>query len=321
MSETYFTISLNSANNTIDDVVLPEGLKQTYIDVFAILTQNPFAVDESITRFQEYYLTQIPSSAAANVASDATLAALSQMSVDNNVIQLDMDGNLIISNHQPVFATTKEESKDILGSVEKLSANEILIADNKRAIIVDVLTQQVKWEYNSDRYVVDAHIILQDNVTIKINNSDYVSEDIIVNKGQTVIWENELSTPIVIYSGDISDVDITVDFDGDLYGDVFKSITLNQGDRWAYKFDEEAEISWFSYPNNYVGKIVVSDYKISSANQYIILESDGKESPFTGRVVKVNCWGDILWSFGGNGFMVLPRDARSMLENKVIISV
>ena len=319
MTTTYFTISLDPTNNTIDDTNLSTELKNTFNDVFVTLLQDPTNINATIDRFQVYYDKQVLLQANV-IASEVTSVLTSQMNNGNNAVQLDMDGNVIISNNQPNFATTKEEVKNILGSVEKTNSNEILIADsiNKRAIIVDVITQKIKWEYKSDRYILDAHLVPQDNITIKINNSNYISSDIVVNKGQTVIWENNIVDPITIYSGDISNTDISVGFDGDLYGDVFKSITLSQGERWSFNFAEESEISWFSYPNGFVGKVIVSDYKISSANQFLLLECDGLESPYTGRLVRVDCWGNILWSF--ENYVVSPKDARPLLNNKVLIS-
>jgi hypothetical protein len=324
MSEIYFTMSLNQDDYTIDDAGLSDELKNIYIQAFTILSGNPYAVDETLTVFENYYEEQALAAALAesNVTSEAlTTVYTSVMTNETNVVQLDIDGNLVVSNNQAVFANTKEESKNILGSVDRINANEILIADavNKRAIIVDVLTQKVKWEYRSDKYVIDAHMVLKDNITIKINRSNYDSSDIIVNQGQIVIWENNMGFPITIYSGDIEGVNLATDFDEDLYGDVFKSITLEDGERWSYRFDLQGEQKWFSYPNGFSGTIISSSYKISSDQQFIILESDGLESPFTGRAIKIDCWGNILWSCG-EGFLVKPRDARTLLNGQVLIS-
>jgi hypothetical protein len=324
MSETYFTISLNPNNYTIDDTDLPEDIKSVYLKAFSALVQNPFNIEGSIAYFEDYYAEKTLAAALAesNVTSEATTEVFtSVMTTETNVVQLDIDGALMISNNQALFANTKEESKNILGSVDKMNANEILIADavNKRAIIVDVLTQKVKWEYRSDKYVIDAHMVVQDNMVVKVNKSNYVSSDVIVNRGQAVIWENNMGFPITIYSGDIEGVNLATNFDEDLYGDVFKSIVLADGERWSYRFDQQGEQKWFSYPNGFSGTIISSSYKISSNQQFIILESDGLESPFTGRVVKIDCWGNILWSCG-EGFLVKPRDARTLLNGQVLIS-
>jgi hypothetical protein len=316
MSVEYFTLTLDPLDNSINDTDLSEGLKQAYIDVFTILVQNPTDVDKSIAVFENYYESLIP----AIITSNASTVPISQNNISNKVVQIDMDGNLIAANNQPSFAVSKEQSKNLLGSVEKQKGNEILIADsvNKRAIIIDIPTQKIKWEYNSDRYVVDAHMVLKDQITIKINNSNYVSDDVVVNKGQMAIWENNMNFPIVIYSGDISGVDVNVNFDIDSYGDTFKSIVLNEGERWSFTFNNEGEMPWFSYPNIYSGKIIVSDYKISSANQYILIESDSLESPFTSSAIKIDCWGNILWKLDN---LVNPKDVRSLLDNKTLISI
>jgi hypothetical protein len=321
MSSQYFTISLNPEGTTIDDVDLSDGLKQAYVDAFVILTKDPTAIDASLVPFESYYAEQ-NIVALANVAAttNISLAFSLDASSNNNVVQMDMDGNLMASNDRAIFSNTKEEAKNILGSTEKISANEILIADsvNKRAIIVDIATKKIKWMYNSDRYVIDAHIVLQNTLTVDINSSNVASDDITLNKGQTIIWENKLSTPVTIYSGNIDGIDITTNFDENLYGDLFKSIVLNQGDRWAYEFASTGDFDWFTYPNALTGTITVSNYKMSSANQFILLESDGLESSSTSRAIKIDSWGNVIWSM--ENFLVKPRDIRSLINNKVLIS-
>lgn len=250
-----------------------------------------------------------------------TKAILSvELSTDaTNVVQIDMDGNMLASSNQAYFASTKKESKVMHGSIEKISNNEILVADavNKRAMIVDVSTQAVKWQYNSDRYVVSAHKITSDDVVIKIlNPSD--DGDLLINQGQIVIWENTSLIPTVIYSGECTDFGKS--FNIKLYGDEFKSALLNQGERFAFKVSTAGEYYWFSYPNIVTGRILAFDAKVASENEFIIVESDGLESPFAGRVIKVDAWGNILMEFG-KGYLVAPTSASPLLNNGVLISV
>jgi len=104
-----------------------------------------------------------------------------------------------------------------------------------------------------------------------------------------------------------------------LYGDVFKSGVLQPGERFAYKFVMVGEYDWFVYPGILTGRVSVTRNRISSMDQFIVLESDGLESPFSSRVIKVDAWGNILWSFG-ESYLVKPRDARPLINDGVIIS-
>jgi len=197
----------------------------------------------------------------------------------------------------------------------------LLMADavNKRAIITDVSTNQVKWEYVSDRYVLDAHFISNDFLTIKVGNTSSNGEKVDLNQYQTIVWENTADDDITIYSGLIDPLTFGTHPDLNLYGNVFKSSSLKPGDRYAFKFNSYDTYNWFSYPNLVTGKIVVSNTMVSSANQFIIVESDGLESPFSSRVVKIDSWGNVICTFG-EGYLVHPKDARALLNNKILAS-
>lgn len=236
----------------------------------------------------------------------------------SGVVQLDMDGNSIFVSDVVGNSEDKNEAKKILGGVQKIQGNEILVADskNKRAIIIDTSNGKIKWEYNSDRYVIDARIVLRDNITILLDNN-CVDEETIVNKSQSVIWRNNTGADVIIYSGDYGDTDISVDFDSNLYGDIFESPTISDGGSWVYTFNDNQEVPWFTYPEYCKGTIISTEDKISLSNQFLILESDGLNSPFSSRVVRIDCWGNVLWEYKD---MIAPRDIRSLLDNKVLIS-
>lgn len=312
-----FVISMAPGASDIDSSSVSNDLKQTYTNVFSVLINNPFDISAASNVLSSYYTNQVEIINATTPQPTISSNVASQ----NTVAQLDMDGNIIISSSVAEFSDTKDDVKNTLGSVEKISSTETLVADsiNKRAIIIDNATQNIKWEYKSDRYIIDAHLILQNPITLKID-SNILEQETILNKNQLVIWENDLTIANTIYSGDIED-DTLINFDPDLYGDLFYSPSLDQGERWSYKFADVGEFSWFSYPNGSRGNVIVSDNKLSSTNQFIIVESDSLESPFTGRIIKVDCYGNILWTFGNYGYLVAPRDARPLLNNKVLISV
>lgn len=243
----------------------------------------------------------------------------------HSVVQLDGNGNTIFSNNAAVFALTKSGAKELLGSGQKLGDSEILVADsyNKRAIITytNLSTQkpQIEWQYDSDRYISDFHIILQDNVTIDIYDDRISDSEVFIRQGSLVIWENKSSSPVSIYSGTTTADEFELDPDLNLYGNVFYSSTLQPGERYSYKFVSVGEIDYFVYPGILTGKVTVTRNRISSMDRFVILENDGLESPFSSRVIKVDAWGNILWSFG-ESYLVKPRDARPVLNGGVIIS-
>ena len=244
----------------------------------------------------------------------------------HSVVQISMDGDVIFSNNAAVFAPSKTLAESLLGSAQKLGDSELLIGDsyNKRAIItyadLDTEASKITWQFDSDRNVPDFHIILQDNVTISINDDAISESEVFIRQGTLVIWENNSASPVSIYSGTTTYDEFQLDQDLNLYGDVFESEVLQPGERYSYKFVECSEVNWFVYPEILTGSITVTKNRISSRDQFIVLESDNLESPFTSRVIKVDSYGNVLWSFGEGGYLVKPRDARVLLNDGVLIS-
>jgi hypothetical protein len=243
----------------------------------------------------------------------------------HSVIQLNMDGDVIFSNNAAVFALTKDNAKESLGSAEKIGDSELLIGDsvNQRAMVIntDLTTQvpQIVWQYNSDRLVPDFHLNIQDERRISIYDGSVSEALSYIRQGMNVIWTNESSVPISIYSGSTAYTLFNLNPNLNLYGDVFSSSVLQPGDSYTFKFEEEGEYPWFVYPSIITATIQVNKQRISSQDEYLILESDGLESPFSSRLIKVDSWGNVVWSFG-EGYLVKPRDARPMLNNRVLIS-
>lgn len=243
----------------------------------------------------------------------------------HSVIQLDLEGDVTLSNNAAVFATSRTEAKNILGSVKKIGQNEILIGDskNQRAIIcyVDTTNKTTKliWQYDSDRYVVDFISYPQEDAVINVNNGSIdVTEEFVV-RGNTVTWKNNTISPIEIYSGNTDYDAFYANPDLTQYGKYFKSDTINPGESYSFRFEMNGEFNWFVYPSILTGKVTVTEQRISSRDMFYILESDGLESPYTSRAIKVDTWGNILWSFGEN-YLVKPRDIRALSNNKVLIS-
>jgi len=238
------------------------------------------------------------------------------------VVQLDMDGNTLMANSSATFANSKEEAKEILGSAEKIGEQELLIADsvNKRAIIVDLTSGNIIWEYKSDRYVVDFHLVNRENVTINVRDDAISESATFVRQGSLVIWENNSSQPVSIYSGSTTYDLFQSDPDLNLYGSLFHSAVLDPGERYSYKFVSVGDFNWFVYPDILTGTVSVTRERVSSRDEFIVVESDNLTSPFSSRVLKVDAWGNVIWSFG-EAYIVNPRDARPLVNGNVLVSV
>lgn len=324
MAPQYIAISLNPDDeyNSFDSSTISQTLKDAYFEASVYMLEDTTGdlspVFDILTAAHEKYIVE-SSKEMSDLYSPKSSQSLGSGS-SSNVVQIGADGNILLSNSTPTFAKSKEEVKNILGGVEKIGDNEILVADsvNKRLIIVDTTENTVMWEYNSDRYVVDARMIPNDEVEINVYDTELSSDDIILNQNQVVIWKNVSSQPIYVYSGTTTQADFLADPDLDLYGDVFKSQELAVGERFSYRFTNNGAQDWFIYPMILTGEVTVSNNKISSANQFVLLESDGKSSQFSSRVVKIDTWGNILWKV--DGIFTLPRDVRTLNDNKYLVS-
>jgi hypothetical protein len=140
-----------------------------------------------------------------------------------------------------------------------------------------------------------------------------------VRQGTTIVWRNSSSSPITIYSGTTTYDLFQQDPDLGLYGDIFTSPVLDPGETFSFELIDDGEVDWFTYPDILTGKINVTRQRLSSRDLYYILESDGLESPFTSRLVKVDSWGNTIWTFG-EGLIVAPRDVRPMLNGNILLS-
>ena len=242
----------------------------------------------------------------------------------HSVVQLDMNGDTTFTNNAARFSNTKENAIKLLGSVEKSNPYELFIGDsiNKRAIITytNAVSEvpSIIWEYDSDRYISDFHLVPKNNVIIGLSDGNISMDSVFVTTGTTVTWKNNSSNPIAIYSGYTSYDIFNANPDLNLYGKDFQSGTLQVGDTYQFTFDTNGSFNWFVYPSILTAQITVSTQRLSSTDNYIILENDGLLSPFSSRIIKVNSSGDVLWDFG-NSYLVLPRDARPMSDGSSIL--
>lgn len=323
------TIISNSSSVQTD--ILTDIFFNNFMSVFGSDINNPVvstqATDNLKTFFNSFGVDIQNALDNANAVANVQTISLSSyyrlgdLKTDKSVVQLDMEGNEITSNDYASFSDNKENANNILGSVEKINENDLLIADsiNKRAIIVDINDKRIKWEYVSDRNIFDVHYVPYD-INILINNVNSVITDTIIENNSYISWVNNSSSNITIYSGDVSNSSFDDSFDINQYGIYFKSDVIHNGESYTNKFDLEGKFGWFSYPVISIGNIIVSKSKLSPLDYFIVTEGDGNESAFTNRIIKVDCYGNIKWTYG-EGEIVKPRDARPSLNKRVIISV
>lgn len=245
----------------------------------------------------------------------------------HSVIQMSMTGELLFSNNAAKFASSVNEIKQVLGSAEKISENELLIADADRNRAIITLTNLttgntfIAWQYDSDRTVTDFHLIDNKESIISIENTGVDVEKTNVKIGTTTTWVNNTLVPLQILSGKTTQEQFLSDPDLTLYGDEFLSGTLNPGERYSYRFDNLGSFDWFSFNGSTIntGVVQVSQGRVSSTDEYLAVENDPSVSMFGSRVIKIDSWGNVIWSFGED-WLNHPKDARSAPDGSIIIS-
>jgi len=248
----------------------------------------------------------------------------------HSVTQLTMDNDLVFSNNAAKFAKTKSQSLRFLGDFHVLTADAV----RKRAIIsyTDLANEKVlvAWEYLSDRFVSDARSDPAQTVTIKIYNDRVESEEVFMRRGTTVIWENYATNPIYIYSGETTSTRFNNDPDLTLYGDDFISPQIPayqvgaEPSRYAITFDNKGDFPYFIYPNiaedDVVGTATVQENNSTNQSDFLIVENDPTSDFFGNRVIRIDMWGNVVWSFG-EGMLYNPKDIRQGANDSYFISV
>lgn len=243
----------------------------------------------------------------------------------HSVVQFScVDGSVLFSNNAAQFGNDRAVIKKTLGSAYKVANNRVLIGDamRKRAIITntDLVSQKtfVAWEYLSNRFVVDAQPVWVGEKHISVGQTMASPHELLVEQGATVIWKNDSMIPVTIYSGTTTPEQFASDPDLELFGDDFISQELLPGEGFSYTFYNLGTFNWFAYPTIVTGTVHVSSSGVSPADQYMLVENDGLESAFGNRVIKIDSWGNVIWSYG-EGFLVDPKDVRGVPGGSSII--
>lgn len=277
--------------------------------------------------------------------------------VNRKIVKLDFDGNVLYSDDSPYFGQTKKDVKTINSKVYQFGPEEIFIADalRKKAVILEITgknasnavlemfidepsedditfinavfsnmamsvpVSKVSWTYSSTKYVTGFYPISVETKEIQIDDDAIRNSNIYIRQGTTVKWLNNSCKPISIYSGKTDYDSFILDPNLNLYGYSFKSPVLQPGETWSYKFVSVEEYDWFVYPDILTGTISITKERLNADDQFLIVENDNLNAPFSSRIIKVDSWGNILWSFG-EAYLIKPRNARSLINDSVIIS-
>lgn len=236
----------------------------------------------------------------------------------DNIVELDMLGERVRGYSTTAFGESKAEAIRYGSQALKLSEYEILVANtkNKFVSLYDFKNRVEKWRYSSTHYIVSANRALSMDKDIYVRDDAPSSSEVFTRQNSTITWKNSSASPISIISG-VADKD---NFDKTLsiYGKTFNSGKLNPGETFSYAFTEVRDYPWFVYPCFFGGNIHVTRDYTTTFDEFVIMESDDLISPFTTRIVKLDSWGNVLWSFG-EAYMTKNKVLQVLRDNKILI--
>ncbi len=207
-----------------------------------------------------------------------------------------------------------------VGETENISTiNEDFFQTVFGNVNVSVAISTMSWQYQSSRYITSFQLIPVDYQEISIDDDGIRNSSVWIRQGTTVKWLNNSSKPISIYSGKTYYDQFTLDPNLALYGKEFKSPVIQPGKSWSYKFVSVGESDWFIYPDILTGTVTVTRERLNPNDQFLIVEDDNLGKPFSSRVIKVDSWGNVMWSFG-EAYLVNPRKAQPLLNGGIVIS-
>lgn len=263
----------------------------------------------------------------AKMATPSYLNYYEQSYADgHSVVEYSSSGTLVLSDNSAIIADTKENAKKFFGGASKYGGNELFIADayGQKAIVVELDTNLKKsstvWCYESDKMISDFNRVPNASDTNFVNDSGIVTSSLYSRRETTVTWYNNTNDTIRIVSG-VTDYDqFYADPDFDLFGSEFDSGDILPGEYYSFEFLNLGTYDYFVYPFIYTGKIYVIETSISPSDTFIVVENDQNESSYLNRILKIDAWGNVQWSFG-ESFVSLIKDAKPVSSTEVIIAV
>jgi len=244
----------------------------------------------------------------------------------HSVVQYASTGVLRLSNNDAVIASTKGDAKIYLGGAQKYGANELFIADpnGRRAMVIELdqtnMTSSVIWQYDSDKLISDFNRVPTGSGIVSVSSAAIQPSLLYVRRDSSVTWYNNSNETIRILSGTTTAAQFALDPDLDLFGDEFDSGDILPGEYYSSSFLNIGTFDYFVYPFIYTGKVSVIETSITPDDSFILAENDPSGSSYLNRVIKVDAWGNILWSFG-ESFASLIKSAKPTDSGEIIITV
>ena len=244
----------------------------------------------------------------------------------HSVVEFAMDGSVVLSDNTAGFAANKALAKRWLGSVHKYGPSELFIADalNKRALVVELdttaRTSSIVWSYVSERVISDFNRVPDVENAITIDESGLSVSTSYIRRDLIVTWRNDTSETIRILSGATTYNQFYADPDFNFFGSEFDSGDILPGEYFTHRFINLGTYNYFVYPYIFTGKISVVETSITPNDQFVLAENDPSRSSYLNRVIKIDAWGNIIWSFG-ESFTATIKDAKPTANDEVIITV
>jgi hypothetical protein len=244
----------------------------------------------------------------------------------HSVVEYTQSGILSMSNNQAVIAANKSDAKSYLGSASKYGGNEIFIGDpnGKRAIVVEIdpvnRTSTIIWSYDSDKMISDFNRVPDSSAVLSVGDSGLSSSSRYVRRGLNVTWYNNTIETIRIMSGSTSYSQFNLDPDLDLFGAEFDSGDILPGEYYSFSFLNIGTFDYFVYPFIYTGSVSVVETSITPNDLFVLAENDPSGSSYLNRVLKIDAWGNVVWSFGYS-FVSFVKDAKPTSSGEIVITV
>jgi len=243
-----------------------------------------------------------------------------------SVVEYTQAGVLSLSDNSAVITANKDDAKMYLGSVSKYGGDELFIGDanGKKAIVVELdttnRTSSIIWSYDSDKVISDFNRVPVSSSVVNINDSGISDSLLYVRRNSTVTWYNNTNETIRILSGVTTYTQFYLDPDFDLFGEEFDSEDILPGEYYSFKFINLGTFNYFVYPYIYTAKVSSVETSITPDDHFVLAENDPSGSSYLNRVLKIDAWGNIVWSFG-ESFVSLIKDAKPTSSGEIVITV
>jgi len=244
----------------------------------------------------------------------------------HSVVQFSSSGSVRVTCNDAVIARNESEAVNYLGSVEKGGEDEFLIGDasGRRAIVsvadTRTRTTSVVWEYESERIVSDFSRVPDNASEISVDENGLSTDSLFIRRDTPITFINDASENIRILSGSTSYEQFQADPDLSLFGSDFDSGTLEPGESYTVRMINYGTYYFFVWPSITTGTVFVTENPVSPQDKFVVVENDPISSSYSSRVVRMDAWGNVEWSFGET-LVRMIKDARPVSDTEVVVTV